>query len=289
MMRIGVVAHRGYAATPAILRTLSDLADTLDFELVVEQESVSDDDDATLSFPDPRNLDAVLTLGGDGTFLRGARLLRGAPVPILGVNLGHLGFLTGSTAEDFEAAVRSLAAGEYSVERRMMLAAETSGRPGLRWLALNDFVLHKGGFARVIGVRLSVDGALVANYAADGIIVATPTGSTAYSLSAGGPVIVPTVESIVLTPISPHTLGVRPLVVAADAEIVVEADGSLDEILLTVDGQVGTHLQRNERLIVRRASEPVLMVRFHGANFFDRMRVKLGWGGLPERDGSRPC
>ena len=121
-------------------------------------------------------------------------------------------------------------------------------------------------------------------YAADGIVISTPTGSTAYSLSAGGPVVVPTVESIVITPVSPHTLAIRSLVVPADAEVTVESNESPTELLVTVDGQVGTSFVKGEKLIVRKADNPVRIVRFPGTTFFERMRVKLGWGGPPERD-----
>jgi NAD+ kinase len=155
----------------------------------------------------------------------------------------------------------------------------------MRWRSLNDVVLHKGGFARVVRFAVSVDGEPIAAYSADGVVVSTPTGSTAYSLSAGGPIVVPTVESIVLTPVSPHTLAIRPLVLPPSAEVRVRGEDSPEELLVTIDGQVGTRFAAVETLVVRRAERPVLVVRFPGTTFFARLRQKLGWGGLADRDG----
>jgi NAD+ kinase len=171
----------------------------------------------------------------------------------------------------------------------MALEARTSREPDTRWRALNDVVLHKGGFARVFRLRTSVNGELMTQYAADGIIISTPTGSTAYSLSAGGPVVVPTVESLVLTPVSPHTLAVRPVVLPPHAEVAVQVEDGPDELLVTIDGQVGTTFSPGDTLMVRRAERPVLMVTFRDGTFFARMRRKLGWGGLRERDESERC
>ena len=161
-------------------------------------------------------------------------------------------------------------------------AVDGSGANRQQWRALNDFVVHKGGFARVVRLGLSVDGDSIGTYSADGVIVSTPTGSTAYSLSAGGPVVVPTVESILLTPISAHALGVRPLVVSPSSEVVIDTWRSSEALMVTVDGQVCTDLVPGEKLVVRRAKDPVLIIRLPGTSFFERMRVKLGWGGPPE-------
>jgi NAD+ kinase len=232
-------------------------------------------------------LDALLSLGGDGTLLRAARLLDGRPVPILGVNLGRLGFLTSCAADELESGVRRLAAGDYMVEPRMALVATAVGPDGVGrhgWRSLNDVVLHKGGFARVVRFAVWVDDEPVGTFAADGVVVSTPTGSTAYSLSAGGPVVVPTVDSIVLTPVSPHTLAIRPLVLPPSAEVRVAGEDGAEELLATVDGQVGARFSGAESLVVRRAAEPVLVARFDHARFFDRLRRKMGWGGLTDRD-----
>lgn len=291
-MRVGVVGHRGYGAIPGVLRTLSGLAAELGVSLGLERE-LHEETGIGQPLEEAGELDALLTLGGDGTLLRGARLLAGLQVPILGINLGRLGFLTTCGADDFEQGFRRFVRGEFRAEERMALHAtafDVTGRERHRWLALNDVVLHKGGFARVMRLRVSVNGETIAAYAADGIVVATPTGSTAYSLSAGGPVVVPALDLILLTPVSAHTLAIRPLVLPATAEVTVQAEDGPEELLVTVDGQVGTTFASGETLTVRRAEQPVLIVRFPGATFFSRMRRKLGWSGLSDReDGSTGC
>jgi NAD+ kinase len=290
-MRIGVIGHKGYEELPEMLRMLYQEAPALGVDLRFEAplHEIAKVGERLDSFSD---IDALITLGGDGTLLRGARLLAGRPVPILGVNLGRLGFLTTCGSEDAADALKHLATGQYVAEARMSLTALAVGNDGAtrnQWLALNDFVLHKGGFARVVRLSVSINGESIGVYAADGVIISTPTGSTAYSLSAGGPVVEPTVESIILTPVSAHMLAVRPLVIAPDAEIVVETYENTEQLIVTVDGQVGTNLQNGEKLIVRRAPTPVHIVRFPETSFFERLRVKLGWGGLPERDSARQC
>jgi NAD+ kinase len=173
----------------------------------------------------------------------------------------------------------------------MALDVRAMGRDGSelkRWIALNDVVLHKGGFARVVRLKVSADGEEIASYAADGIVVSTPTGSTAYSLSAGGPVVFPTVESILLTPVSAHTLAIRPLLLPPHAEITLQAEDGPEELLVTVDGQVGTTFSMGESLIVRRSEHPVRLARFADTTFFARLRTKLGWGGLGDDDDVTP-
>jgi NAD+ kinase len=285
-MRLGVIGHQGYDELPGILETLFRLAPALDIQPYLEQ-GLHEVAGKGARLEDPAHLDALVTLGGDGTLLRGARYLDGKDIPILGVNLGRLGFLTSCQSEDFEAALKNLAGGEYVAQPRMALSAraiDASGEARKQWRALNDFVLHKGGFARVVRLNIFVDGESIGQYAADGVVISTPTGSTAYSLSAGGPVVVPTVESIIITPVSPHTLAIRSLVIPADAEVTIEAEESPTELLVTVDGQVGTNFVKGEKLKVRRADNPVRIVRFPGTTFFERMQVKLGWGGLPGTD-----
>ena len=283
-MRVGVIGHKGYEDLPEILRTINTLGPQLGLELEYESE-LYEVARAGKKLADPDSIDALITLGGDGTLLRAARWLDGAPVPILGVNLGRLGFLTTCSGQSAEGAIRSLAEKNYVAESRMVLRASAidgGGKSRLEWRALNDFVVHKGGFARVVRLGLSVDGDSIGTYAADGVIVSTPTGSTAYSLSAGGPVVAPTVESIVLTPVSAHALGIRPLVVSPDSEITIDTSHSPETLMVTVDGQVGTELVPGEKLVVRRAEKPVFIVRLSDSNFFERMRAKLGWGGPPE-------
>jgi NAD+ kinase len=287
-IRLGVVGHTGYTELDGALQALRRLAPGLNLELLLEDELPATAADKRIESPE--ELDALLTLGGDGTMLRGARLLAGHQVPILGVNMGRLGFLTCGPADQLEHSLMRFARGDYTVESRMLLQAallEPSRRERGRWLALNDIVIHKGGFARVVSLRVAVDDELIAGYSADGVVISTPTGSTAYSLSAGGPVVVPTLETLIVTPVSAHTLAIRPVVLAATSRITVQADGAPEELMITVDGQVGTSFQAGETLTVSRAESHIKVVRFPGSSFFATLRQKLGWGGIPERDQSR--
>jgi len=184
-------------------------------------------------------------------------------------------------------ALMRFARGDYTAESRMALEArvlDTHGVERMQWIALNDVVLHKGGFARVVGLRVAANGEAIATYAADGVVLSTPTGSTAYSLSAGGPVVFPTLETIVVTPVSAHTLAIRAVILPSTAEVTLRAEDAPEELLVTVDGQVGTSFFPGETLSVRRAKNDVLIIRFPGMSFFTTLRQKLGWGGLADRD-----
>ncbi len=285
--RLGVLGHRGYEGLQDVLAELQRLAPQLGVSLFLERGLV-DDVRVAAALTEETPIDVLLTMGGDGTFLRGARFLRGRPIPIAGLNLGRLGFLTSGSREHLSQSLHCIAKDNYVVESRMALEAHVTdavGREHYRWRAVNDVVLHKGGFARVLQLRATVDGEEVARYAADGVIAATPTGSTAYSLSAGGPVIVPTVESILLTPVSPHTLAMRPLVLPPTARLTLEVMREATELLITVDGQVGAMFAAGETLHVQRSPDPILVARMDdSAFFFSRLREKLGWGGLADRD-----
>jgi len=284
MLRLGVVGHRGYERLPDMLRLVVRLAPDLAFDVYFEPD-IHDVVAGASRLATVEHLDALITLGGDGTLLRGARLLAGRQIPIIGVNLGRLGFLTSCGGHEMEEALTRFARGDYRPEPRMALDARAYDRAGVerrRWHALNDVVLHKGGFARVVRLAVESNGEAVAAYAADGIVISTPTGSTAYSLSAGGPIVEPTVESIILTPISPHTLAIRPLVLPPTAMLSVRAEHGPEELLVTIDGQVGTTFSEGEVLEVKRAGRSVLIVRFPGATYFSRLRQKLGWGGVPQ-------
>jgi NAD+ kinase len=285
-MRLGVVGHRGYDGLDRLLAAVRSAAPPLGLTVAFEEgiHDLAGEGAALLAVP--TDADAVVTFGGDGTLLRAARWLDGHAAPLLGVNLGRLGFLTTCSAEALADALGRLARGDYAAEDRMAVECLLRGPDGpvARWRALNDVVLHKSGVARVMRLAVRVDGEHAAAFMADGVVIATPTGSTAYSLSAGGPLLAPTVESLVLTPVSPHTLAMRPLVLPPAVTVEVEADDDPDEILVTVDGQVGSTFAPTHRLVVRRAATPVRIVRFPGTSYFDRLRRKLGWGGLAERD-----
>ena len=291
MIRVGVVGHQGYGGLADVLATLRQLAPTLELRLSYE-EPLRSLAGSSASAIDPTEIDALLTLGGDGTLLRAARLVPDRSLPILGVNLGRLGFLTCCPASQLEEALRRLASNDYVAEARMTLDARVANANGGQqecWRALNDVVLHKGGFARVVSVRVEVDGETVGQFSADGVVLATPTGSTAYNLSAGGPVVYPTLETILLTPVSAHTLALRPLVLPATSVVTLHANAGPDELLVTVDGQVGRTFGQGDALIVRRSKHPLSIVRFPEQSFFATMREKLHWGGLLDRDEPTRC
>ena len=291
MTRVGVVGHQGYGGLADVLATLRRLAPALGLHLSYE-DSLLPVAGSGAGRIVAQDVDAMLTLGGDGTLLRAARLVDERAVPILGVNLGRLGFLTCCPASDLEEALRRLAARDYVVENRMTLDARVTDAAGgdrQRWRALNDVVLHKGGFARVVAVRVEADGETVGQFSADGVVIATPTGSTAYNLSAGGPVVVPTLETILLTPVSAHTLALRPLVLPPTSQVTLRANDGPDELLITVDGQVGCTFGAGDALVIRRSHAPVPIVRFPEHSFFSTMREKLHWGGLLDRDEPARC
>jgi NAD+ kinase len=285
-MNVGVVGNPRYAGLAAILPGMAARAENLGLALLSEP---------ALEPFWPRHLppigssplDALITLGGDGTLLRGARLLRGAPIPVLGVNLGRVGFLTAAGKDEAEPALERLARGEFVTEERRTLQAAiiaSRGGPSPLPVALNDVTIHKGGVARLISLNVRVNGQDVGNYSADGLIVATPTGSTAYSLSAGGPIIVPDVEALVITPICAHTLAVRPLVIPSSAHIsIVPIRPWAEDLLVSVDGQQAMMLEADDRVELRQGDAPVLLVRFQ-TDYFARMRASLRWGDLSERE-----
>jgi NAD+ kinase len=290
-MNIGVVGNPNYADLPSLLSRMVAAAPRLGFTLFTEERLLD-------LWPAPRPavfdastpLDCLLSVGGDGTLLRGARLLDGAPTPILGINVGRVGFLVTAPAQNLDWVLDATARQAYTVESRLALTAIVEDRDGGRRqqpLALNDVVVHKGGVARVLRFRLLVDGETVGTYSADGIIVATPTGSTAYSLSAGGPIVLPGVDAILVTAICPHTLAVRPLVLPSRAAVTIEPLppwSDTEEIVLSLDGQISQTLQPGERLLVGRAERPVLLGRLGPEGYIARMRRKLNWGDLTDRE-----
>jgi NAD+ kinase len=223
----------------------------------------------------------LIVLGGDGTLLSAARASRGRDIPLFAVNLGGLGFLAAIKAEELHQQLELALAGKLETERRRLLTTEL-WRNGERFSAyegLNDVVLAKVEIARMINLEVHVDGSFVCVYKADGLIVATATGSTAYSLSAGGPIVFPTVAAIAITPICPHMLTNRPVIVPDESVIQVTAVDEDATTYLTIDGQVGEFLHQGDRVICRRSEHSVSLIRPPGLLFFDVLREKLKWGG----------
>ncbi|HEX8451058.1 MAG TPA: NAD(+)/NADH kinase [Longimicrobium sp.] len=285
--RVGVVGHDRYDELEAALARLLAFARERGLELFLEDALLEAAPVSAVLTPDLiPTLDVLLTLGGDGTLLRGARLVARDSVPVLGINLGHLGFLTTAHPAELDLALDCWLRGDFELDRRMALDIRSMGPDGEErgeYLALNDAVLHKGGSARVIRLQVTALREEVGSYSADGIILATPTGSTAYSLSAGGPIVHPAVDCIIATPISPHTLSVRPLVLPAEETLTVEVLSPTEELILTIDGQESERLIPGARVVVRRADERVSLVRLPERSFFSTLRVKLRWGDLEER------
>lgn len=285
-MRLGVFGHVEYDGIADITAMVLREAPRLGLQVFVEPALLPMSPGAT-EVGAPGDLDALVSLGGDGTLLRCARFLNGADVPLLGVNLGKLGYLASSSAKEFARVLPQLAKGNYTSDVRMVLEATTGEIGGVQsatMRAVNDVVVHKGGFARMLRLRLSVNGEALGVLGADGIVIATPTGTTAYSLSAGGPIVEPGVQSLTVTPIAAHTIAIRPLVLQPASVITLQVEDAPEEVLVTVDGQPGATLSNGHALTVRRAAQPVRIVRFHGTTFVGRLRRKLGWGGLADRD-----
>lgn len=224
--------------------------------------------------------DVVIVLGGDGTLLAAARAVAKDKVPILAVNLGSLGFLTEVPVSELHDTFEAVEKKKTTYDSRSMLqcCVMRKNECVAEYLALNDVVLTKGTIARMTEVDVSVDGQFVVNLKADGVIVSTPTGSTAYSLAAGGPILEPSVEALVITPVSPHSLTQRPLVVPDTAEITLVVKSSSDEAFLTVDGQIGMPVLEGDRVVCKKSVHEVQLLRLPGRTFFEVLRTKLKWG-----------
>jgi len=245
-----------------------ETAQYIDGEEVVSRQSLA-----------ARHPDFALVLGGDGTLLSAARAIAHEDIPILAVNLGSLGFLTEVPISEMFTTLDAVEAGSCPVEERSVLDATVfrGGEELAHHFALNDVVVNKSAISRLVDFDLVIDGAFVLHYKADGVIIATPTGSTAYSLAAGGPVLMPTVSSFVVTPVCPHALTHRPLVVNDGAQIELHVETGAEEAFLSIDGQVGMPLQQGDRVMCHKAGHTVKLMRVR-RTFFDVLRNKLKWG-----------
>jgi NAD+ kinase len=281
--RVGLVAKPDAAEAQSVILELLDFFGSRGLTVVLEKETAGLVPAASVPAARksdlPGQVDLLIVLGGDGTLLSMARAVGDLGVPILGVNLGGLGFLTATTLEEMLPALDTLLSGGTEVEERMMLSARLvrGGQAIGEYIALNDVVITKSAMSRIIDLAVSVGGRHAISYRADGLIISTPTGSTAYNLSAGGPILFPTMDAVVLTPIAPHTLSNRPIVVPAAQRIEVTLRVEQD-VMLTMDGQVGVPLREGDAVEVQKAAARIRLVRFPQKDFFSVLRTKLKWG-----------
>lgn len=259
----------------ALARELAELARSLGKEVYLDLEG-----DADLAALEGR-VELVIAVGGDGTMLGTARRLVGAHLPVVGVNLGKLGFLADHAAVDVRAWLRGEAVDGWQLTSRMMLQVTLEGRAGGTRYALNDVIVSQGVMTRLTSIAMHVGGLYATQYRADGLVVSTPTGSTAYSLSLGGPILGQGVRAVVVTPIAPHSLTNRPVVLSGDAEVAFEVITGSSEMALVVDGQERLDLVQGDRFRVVRAPTDLLLVTSGKRDYFEVLRAKLGWGANP--------
>ncbi|MBW1860339.1 MAG: NAD(+)/NADH kinase [Deltaproteobacteria bacterium] len=229
----------------------------------------------------PSDLSCVVVLGGDGTFLSAVRWIQDAGVPVLGMNLGAFGFLTESSVEHLFPVMEDIVKGAFTTEERILLTAKVlqDGKQIVCQTVLNDVVINKDALARTVHIRTYIDDDYLTTFKADGLIVATPTGSTAYSLSAGGPIIYPSLKTIIMTPICPFTLTVRPLVLPETATIRISLEERDVPVFLTFDGQVGLHVTHQDSIVIEKASHTIQMLRPTDLHYYHVLKDKLRWGG----------
>lgn len=231
-----------------------------------------------------RICDLLTVMGGDGTILRAARGAKELPIPILGINLGQFGYLAEVNLGEMYDTFTTILAGRFQTEERMMLDVEgpsPEGNGKEKWSILNDAVINRGNLSRIVEIETFVDGAYLTTYKADGLIISTPTGSTAYSLSAGGPIVLPRHESVIINPICPHTLTNRPVILPASARITITLHSKERGATLTLDGQVMVQLKSGDTIDITRSPYVTVLVISPHRNYFEILRSKLGWGGMP--------
>lgn len=282
--RIGIVAKARDQSLVRELRALVDRLAARDVEVKLDTEAASmmGVSDAGIERSALASaVDLLVVLGGDGTLLSIARFAAAADVPVLGINYGSLGFLTSTPRDELIEATESVLEGNYVSSTRSMLLAELAGAGRAQPMqhdVLNDAVINKTDLARIVELSATVNDDLVSSFAADGLIICTTTGSTAYSLAAGGPIVMPEVDAIVLTPICPHTLTHRPLVLPGDAVVRIRHESRDQEVILTLDGQAGFKLQAGETVNIRRSPRVMRLLQAVPRSYFDILRAKLQWG-----------
>jgi NAD+ kinase len=267
---VGLVGNTEKAACAGIIRKAAQLIQR------AGRKAIVDGDIATLA----RKADLILVFGGDGTMLRAARDLAGFNTPMLGINIGGLGFLTAVPSSELSDALKKIWNGEFKYESRVLIevSGRCNGKP-VRKAALNDIVISRGAVSRLISLDVSVDGELITRYRCDGLIVSSPTGSTAYSLAAGGAVVLPAAEVFALTPICPHALSNRSIILPLASTIRVKALNPLSATILSVDGQIVAELEEGDEVTIRRSRHAIRLVHLPGNSFLEALRRKLHWRG----------
>ena len=279
--KVGIIGKRNNRQAMTMARDLVRWLREREVQVFVEQDMAAVVRDVP-SWPTeeiPDAMDILVVLGGDGTLLSVIRRAGEYEIPILGVNLGDLGFLTEITQEELYPVLGNVLQGEFQTHERVALRAAVvrGNREVGVFRVLNDAVINKGALARIISLRTTINGEYVATFRADGLILSTPTGSTAYSLSAGGPIVYPSVKTIVITPICPHTLTNRPIIVPDNVIVRTTLESESEEVFLTLDGQAGFPMQRGDTVEVQKAPGRVLLIESPGKGYFEVLRTKLGW------------
>lgn len=281
-MKIGIIAKTNKKENSPLISELVEWLESRGAEVVLDNEVASfigrEGGISKTKIGDM--IDVLVVLGGDGTFLSAARLIVKKNVPLLGVNLGGLGFLTEVSIDEAKKVLESVLKGNFQTENRMLLIAHVHRHEEriADYSVVNDVVINKGALARIIKFEMHINGSFVCNYRADGLIISTPMGSTAYSLSAGGPIVHPVLNSIIITPICAHSLTNRPLVVPDDSRIKVIIRETNGEVFLTLDGQVGFSIDSGDVIEVRKADEQLKVIKSPLRNYYEILRTKLRWG-----------
>lgn len=280
MKKIGLIANPTKKKAIKVLKKVCRWLEEQDRDYILEKKS------AELTNHNSKGIDyakivdyvdGVIVFGGDGTFLKAARTFANSDVAILGINLGSLGFLTDIELKDLEEGLKNLYQGKYNIEKRMILEGKITRDDKIvkDVIAINDLVINKGPFSRIIKLKTFIEGEYLTTYPGDGLIIACPTGSTAYSLSAGGPIVNPKMKSLIITPICPHTLHSRSIVTTADEKIRVEVETDHDEVMLTVDGQDSFSILSDDIIEISRSSLTTTIIKLEGYNFYKILRNRL--------------
>ena len=285
MKSIGIIANVRKELTKGVVEEIINWADENKIDFFVCEELIPLVGHKEKSIPIGKLWEVsevLISLGGDGTMLTSARAVGEHDTPILGINLGGVGFLTEMNSNDLSNTLNKLKNGDYFIEKRMVLETEIEGLKKFNQYALNDVVIDKGEVARLFLLHLYAHDEFICSYSADGLIISTPTGSTAYNLASGGPIINPRMNAIIVSPICPHTLASRAILFSEHdtLKVIVELDSR--EAVLTIDGQVAFHLKSGSSVLVRKAKHSVNLIKFRDRSFYEILRRKLHWGARPK-------